>query len=129
MKLIALLFLSVLMGGVVFADQTASIAEDRQVEALQKFCDEGDAKMCFILGVNYKYGDFPFKQDYFKAAELYRRACDGGEAGGCWGLAWFYQYGKGVRQSKTEALKFYGKACDLKDQDGCDAYAKLNTSK
>ena len=129
MKLIKVFFMILLAISVVSAEQIATVAEVREIDTLQKDCDTGNLKTCVLLGINYKYGDFPFKQDYFKAASLFRKACDGGEALTCWNLAWLYQYGKGVRQNKTEALSYYGKACDLKDQDACDAYAKLNTSK
>jgi TPR repeat protein len=37
--------------------------------------------------------------------------------------------GQGIPQSKTEALNFYGKACDLKDQESCDEFNKLKTGK
>ena len=129
MKLITFFFMILLGVSVVSAEQIATVAEIRGIETLQKDCDAGNLKTCVLLGINYKYGDFPFKQDYFKAASLFRKACDGGEALACWSLAWLYQYGKGVRQNKTEALKYYGKACDLKDQYGCDLYAELNSSK
>ncbi len=35
-----------------------------------------------------------------------------------------YESGTGVRQSNTKALEYYGKACDLKSQLGCENYAK-----
>ncbi len=35
-----------------------------------------------------------------------------------------YKYDTGVRQSNTKALEYYGKACDLKSQLGCENYAK-----
>ena len=129
MKLITVFLMILLSVSAVCAEHAATVAEISGIEALQKDCDKGNFDTCFLLATNYKYGDFPFKQDYFKAASLYKMACEGGRAGGCEGLGWLYQYGKGVRQSKTEALKYYGKACDLKDQYGCDLYAALNSSK
>ena len=38
-----------------------------------------------------------------------------------------YENGEGVRQNIFEAKEWYGKACDNGDQDGCDAYARLNS--
>ncbi|MDR0578437.1 MAG: hypothetical protein LBI87_13130 [Candidatus Accumulibacter sp.] len=32
--------------------------------------------------------------------------------------------GRGVKQSWEEALKYFGTACDLKEQMGCDHYKK-----
>ncbi|WP_258403856.1 hypothetical protein [Moraxella ovis] len=34
--------------------------------------------------------------------------------------------GEGVRQNKSTAKEWFGKACELGNQDGCDAYRKLN---
>jgi len=36
-----------------------------------------------------------------------------------------YENGDGVKQSDTDALNYYGKACDLKDEDGCENYARM----
>lgn len=92
----------------------------------QKACDGGDAWRCALLGAmrNDVKG---FKQDYFKAAELYQKACDGGVAWGCITLGWMYEEGEeGVKQNKTKAKELYGKACDMKSQDGCERYKRLN---
>ena len=66
------------------------------------------------------------KGDYQKAAELWQKACDSGEAWGCAILGVFYQDGKGVKQNFSTAKQYYGKACDLGLQPGCDNYKKLN---
>ncbi|EAW0606480.1 SEL1-like repeat protein [Campylobacter lari] len=36
-----------------------------------------------------------------------------------------YALGKGVRKDTSKALEYFGKACDLKNDLGCQAYAKL----
>lgn len=64
--------------------------------------------------------------DYQKAAQLWQKACDGGEALSCGGLGDLYAEGKGVRQNFSTAKQYYGKACDLGLQVGCDNYRKLN---
>ena len=66
------------------------------------------------------------KGDYQKAAQLCQKACDGGEAGGCAILGVSYQNGQGVKQNFSTAKQYYGKACDLGLQLGCDNYRKLN---
>lgn len=53
----------------------------------------------------------------------------GGDAAGCNFLGMAYQDGKGVRLDDAEALKYYEKACDLKEKMGCDNYAKLKTGR
>ena len=41
-------------------------------------------------------------------------------------LGFSYKYGQGVRQNFSTAKEYYGKACDLGLQLGCDDYRKLN---
>jgi TPR repeat protein len=36
-----------------------------------------------------------------------------------------YYNGEGVKQDKSRALALYGKACDMKAEQGCSNYAKL----
>ena len=69
------------------------------------------------------------KGDYQKAAQLYQKAqkaCDGGDAADCNKLGFLYEVGKGVRQNFSTAKQYYGKACDLGLQLGCDDYRMLN---
>ena len=66
------------------------------------------------------------KGDYQKAVQLLQKACDSREAVGCFGLGLLYQNGQGVRQNFSTAKQYYGKACDLGIQKGCDLYRKLN---
>jgi hypothetical protein len=42
----------------------------------------------------------------------------------CFQLAIKYEKGKGVRKSKTNALKYYKKACDLGDSLACKEYKR-----
>jgi len=53
-------------------------------------------------------------------------ACDGGDALECYVLGKMYEEGKGVKKSYSKAKEFYGKACDVGDAFGCEAYARLN---
>ena len=57
--------------------------------------------------------------------DLLKKACDGGDVGGCFSLGHSYENGQGVRQNTQKALELYGKSCDMRDQDSCDAYAEL----
>ena len=45
---------------------------------------------------------------------------------GCIGLAVLYENGKGIWQNFSTAKEYYGKACYLGFQLGCDDYRKLN---
>ena len=45
---------------------------------------------------------------------------------GCIMLGFLYDYELGVKQNKKASKEYYGKACDLGDQNGCYNYRKLN---
>ena len=99
----------------------------RAFEIERKGCDM-DPIFCLIQGDKYRIGPHRL-QDYMKASLLYQSGCDAMWGGACFELAEMYYKGQGLRQSKIDALKYYGRACDLKSQAACDVYAKLNTSK
>jgi TPR repeat protein len=44
----------------------------------------------------------------------------------CLSLGELYELGLGVRKNLSSAIEFYGKACDLRSQTGCENYARLN---
>ena len=50
----------------------------------------------------------------------------GGITRGCNDLGILYDNGQGVRQNFSTAKQYYGKACDLGLQLGCDNYRMLN---
>lgn len=64
--------------------------------------------------------------EYQKAANLWQKACEGGDMLGCKNLGVLYDQGQGVRQDKRVAKEYYGRACDLGDQNGCNLYKSLN---
>lgn len=87
-----------------------------------KACNDGNAEICNSLGVrscNYQH------PDYFEAVKFFEQACKGGSALGCNNLGVMYDNGEGVRQNSKKALEQFGKACDMKEQQGCENYAKL----
>ena len=83
------------------------------------------AESCYNLGVMYVEGQ-GVRQDYHKAAELYKKACDMKYADACNNLGVLYGKGQGVKQNRSIAKQYYGKACDLGEQMGCDNYKLLN---
>lgn len=90
-------------------------------ELYSKACYGGNALGCSNLGLLYHGGRGVYK-DYGKAEELYMRACNSQEALGCINLGDLY-----VEKKMTDkAYEYYGKACDLGNQDGCDKYKNKN---
>jgi TPR repeat protein len=97
-------------------------------EFYQKACDAGSAEVCNDLGFRYAVKGLDAEKDtefFMKAAEFFKKACNGGYGAGCGNLGRLYERAQGVKQNINTALEYYGKACDLKEQDACDDYARL----
>ena len=45
---------------------------------------------------------------------------------GCHNLGLLYRDGQGVRQNLQTAKEYFGKACDVGLQEGCNKYRMLN---
>ncbi|ETD24250.1 tetratricopeptide repeat protein [Helicobacter macacae] len=93
-------------------------------------CNKGNGDLaqsepCYNLGLMYANGK-GVRQDYAKAAELYKKACDMKNANACYNIGVSYAKGQGVRQNSSTAKQYFGKACDLGEQVGCDNYKKYN---
>ena len=65
-------------------------------------------------------------QDYVKARAFFEKASKQGSASARRYIGDMFEQGLGVRQNRKTAKEWYGKACDGGDQDGCDAYRRLN---
>ena len=99
----------------------------KAADLYQKACDGGRAAACLILGDLYKAGN------YQKAESLYqgglnslKNTCESGDADSCSYLGDLYKNGWHIKQDRSLAKEFYGKACDLAEQIGCDEYKQLN---
>ena len=60
------------------------------------------------------------------AVSYFEKSCNLKVDIACNNLGIAYNNGIGVRQNRTTAKEYYGKACDLGNQEGCDNYRKLN---
>ena len=99
-----------------------------------KACDFGDALSCSWLGVTYENNwrgtdkeNTTVAPDKFKALDFHKKGCDGNINMSCTALGVKYNNGEVVRLDKSTALRYFGKACDLKDAEGCKFYAMLKT--
>ena len=79
------------------------------------------ATSCHKLGISYYV-----RLDYHMAYEPFKKACDMKYGLSCTAMGSMYENGKGVRQNLSTAKQYFGKACDLGDQTGCDNYKTLN---
>ncbi len=119
----------------------------------EKACNLDDGLGCSVLGILYANGQ-GVRQDYQQAKTYYEKACNLDYGGGCNVLGGYYslkclaikdpafaeccyedknrQIIQSIPDFKNEASclreskEYYGKACDLGDQKGCDEYRKLN---
>lgn len=53
-------------------------------------------------------------------------ACGGKNPDGCRKAGFVLLSGDGVRQDFKRAKEYFGRACDLKDEEGCSKYRMLN---
>ena len=96
---------------------------DRSVAAgfLKSGCDGGVVAACVQLGNMYLYGEW-VEKDSTLALPLLRPGCvDGQEVHpkACKGLALIYGEGRGVTRDRTEAARYLGISCDLRDLESC----------
>ena len=63
---------------------------------------------------------------YTEAAPYCEKACNLDDGWGCAKLGFLYDEGQGVKRNYQQAKTYFGKACDLGFQLGCDYYRKLN---
>ena len=61
-----------------------------------------------------------------QAINSLEKSCSLNDGMGCGRLGRLYVKGLGVKQNKKISKEYYGKACDLGLQEGCDEYRKLN---
>lgn len=93
----------------------------------QKAADQGYAIGQYSVGWAYYIGEYTFLvQDYPKALYWFKKAADQNLNIAQYVLGKIYEDGEGVRQNRTTAKEWYGKACDNGDEVGCFQYKRLN---
>ena len=104
----------------------------RDIEAIPYFekliALVGENKSCSTFLADTYYNKL---KDYRNAKKHFEIVCNKGnvdsvQAWSCNNLGVLYAEGKGVRQNFSTAKQYFGKACDLGYQDGCDNYKLLN---
>ncbi|RDU51663.1 hypothetical protein CQA40_09540 [Helicobacter sp. MIT 01-3238] len=68
-------------------------------------------------------------EDFFNANKYFEILCNKlNEGQSCLSLGSSYSLGKGVRLNYSTAKQYFGKACDLGIQEGCDGYKLLHSN-
>ena len=87
---------------------------------LESMCENEDAKSCFELG-----NKFEESKNYQKAGEFYKKACEMGFGDGCHNLGVIYYEAEGAEANKNLAKKYFGKSCELGNDEDCQIYNGL----
>lgn len=121
-------FSKVILG---LAVTSAFVFANEDLKTLEKECENGVAKSCYLAGGQYYTGYLEAKQDYEKALKYYTKGCEAKEDSedkfsSCTQLGLMYFFGQGVEKNLKKAVELYEKACDGKNSNGClglaDAY-------
>lgn len=92
-----------------------------------KAAERNDVKAQISLGVMYHEGE-GIRQNYQEAIKWFTKAAEQNDNLAQYYLGAIYEKGHGIKPNLTLAKELYGKACDNGNQDGCNAYKKLNES-
>lgn len=93
---------------------------------MKKWAEQGNVEYQLKIGLIYYQGK-GVRQDLVLARKMFQKAANKGNARGQGALGFFYEDGLGgLRQNRSTAKEWYGKACDKGLQDGCDEYRRLN---
>lgn len=106
-------------------------------ELYLKSCNAGNDYCCY-LAANMFIDGKGGKKDFHKAHEIAVKTCGDGKIGkgdnllagklkACMMLGIMYEIGIGVNIDITKAKNYYGNICDQGREEGCRAYARLNT--
>jgi hypothetical protein len=86
-------------------------AEQRDVHALHRKAERGDAEAQYSLGVSYREGK-GVPRDYAQAATWWRTSAAQGHARAQSALGFMYANGQGVAKDDERAVEWYRKAAD-----------------
>lgn len=88
-----------------------------------QYCSDSGKFCSLVASIYYTTGDF------FNANKYFEILCNKlNESESCLALGISYVLGQGVRQNLSIAKQYFGKACDLGNQMGCDNYRQYNSA-
>jgi TPR repeat protein len=94
-------------------------------ELYQKSCDGDYLEACYNLGV-ILYEGIGVIKDTSKSTSLFTKSCNGNIAEACVRLGALHEAASdSLPHLKVNALAFYSKGCDLKNQIGCSNLKNL----
>jgi hypothetical protein len=93
--------------------------DEGRVAALEKKCSPKNQEACFDLAVEIDNGLLDVSQ-LKRVMTLAEEACTAGVVRACRSLGERYRDGLQVNRNVNEALKYFGQACKLGDQEACN---------
>lgn len=101
--------------------------ETNYQQALEFFekIDQEHPEALFYLATIYDEGLGSIAKDQEKSFALYNQAAALGHPDSTYNVGFMYHHGEFVTRDEVEAEKWYQKACELGDLDGCDQSARL----
>ena len=93
----------------------------------KKACDLNNSDGCVVSGVFLTNSFNGIQKNTFQGFKYIKKGCDLNNSISCNMVGELYKKGIGTKQSYPKAKYYYGKACDLKIQKGCENYSILNS--
>lgn len=103
----------------IISISTSLYSETLSTNKLEKSCDKGNPKACFILGQRFLNGKHVQKNEK-QAFKIFHEACERfKEVSSCTNTGALYEFGVGTKRNYKEAIKFYTLACDKDNKSSC----------
>jgi uncharacterized protein len=94
---------------------------------LERDCSNRKARACNDLGMRLFEAE-GITRDWFRSADLFKRACEADSMTACFNLGAMYSQGQGVQRDLTAAAALFLRACDGDNKLSCQTLAELYLS-
>lgn len=90
-------------------------------------CGIGSGRGCYQLALRYRDSYGNVEKNHHKANKYFKKSCNLGYK--CYMIGTIFEYGSQIKQDDAKAIKYYRKACDNAEQEGCDRLNALEEKK
>ena len=118
--------------GLIILSLAFALSLSACAKVTEQTANNGDAEAQFKMGMYYFNGSGGVSTDYNKAGDWFKKSADQGYVpaqlalGSMYNLSWGYRDYPYSYQDTKLAKKWFGKACDAGNQEGCNKYRALN---
>lgn len=112
----------------IYNDGYSGITKDtnKAMEILEFSCKKGEINACLKISNNLLDGNITDQKKIQKGISMLENVCKLKNSEACLKLGIYYTNGNFVKQNLTVAKEFFGIACDLRNEKGCQSYKILN---